>query len=74
MHLTPYPPPYRAFILWMWAEANDLAQMSAASSWRFSLESIVAGDEPRPERRGFADAEELLAYLQAEMRVHPPAG
>ncbi|HHY55419.1 MAG TPA: hypothetical protein GYA08_08280 [Chloroflexi bacterium] len=61
-------PSYHAFILRMWVEADDPAQTSAASPWRFSLEPIVAGDDLRLERRGFASAEELLAYLQTEMR------
>ncbi len=65
MNLTlSVPATYRAFILRMWAEADDLAQSPAETPWRFSLEVIGGQDETPPERRGFASAEELLAYLQ----------
>ena len=60
---------YRAFILRMWVEEGDL-QTPATVSWRFSLERIGQQDETPPARRGFASVEELLAYLQTEMR--PP--
>ncbi len=67
MNLTTYvPSTYRAFILRMWAE-EDARDAEAEQPWRFSLESIGALDTATPERRGFASAEDLLAYLQAEM-------
>jgi hypothetical protein len=65
MHRVTYPPStYRAFILRMWVEADDLAQSLTESPWRFSLEVIGGQDETPSERRGFASAEALLAYLQ----------
>lgn len=66
------PSTYRAFILRIWAEEGELTQ--AASPWRFSLEGIGMQDETPPERRGFVSAEELLAYLRAEMRARASTG
>ncbi len=55
-------PVYRAFILRMWVEADEL-QASPEPVWRFSLELIGAGSEPAAQRRGFASVSGLAAYL-----------
>jgi len=69
MSSIPYVPTYRAFILRMWTE-EDALEAAPESAWRFSLERIRAPEETPPERRGFVSTEELLTYLQVEMRTN----
>lgn len=64
---------YRAFILRMWTEERD-TQDRARSPWRFSLEPISTTEEARPDRpqrRGFANVDELLGYLLETMGLSP---
>lgn len=53
MAIPPPPPDYYAWLLRLWRE-------SARSVWRISLENVVTH-----ERKGFADLQELLLYLQS---------
>ena len=62
------PTGYRAFILRMWTE-EDALDAAPEPPWRFSLERIGTQDATAAERRGFASAEELLAYVQKLTRA-----
>lgn len=67
MEHTPPTPDYRAFLLRLWRE-------DAAAPWRCSLQTADA-----TERRGFADLQQLVAYLlgladEAGTQAHRPAG
>lgn len=54
------PPRYRSYLLTFWEERNRDAAEPAV--WRFSLEDPRTG-----QRRGFADLEAILGFLQAEL-------
>jgi hypothetical protein len=54
------PPRYRTYLLTMWEERSQ--DPTLPSTWRFRLE-----DSRRGWRRGFADAESLVAALEGEM-------
>jgi hypothetical protein len=55
--------PSRAFLLRRWQEAEGSA--GDAPTWRFSLTHI---DSTR-EKKGFADLEGVLAYLQQILKI-----
>lgn len=54
------PPIYHTYILCLWAERHP--GDSSPRSWRFSLENPEENS-----RRGFANLNDLISYLQAEM-------
>ena len=56
------PPQYRSYLLRFWRENLHKAADDARTVWRFSLE------DPRSGRRlGFADFEQLAAFLREQM-------
>lgn len=54
------PIDYRVYMLRFWLEGNQSAD--PAPAWRFSLEDPHTGD-----RFGFADCEDLYAFLDREI-------
>jgi len=64
--LTPAQPlRYLSYLLRYWEEREPKPGQPAM--WRFSLEDVETG-----ERRGFANLEALVAFLQAKMAPEPP--
>jgi len=55
------PPRHRAFLLRYWEERGQGAGRSVV--WRFSLEDAHTG-----QRRGFANLEEMVAFLRSQLR------
>ena len=53
-------PHYQAYILRLWQERPATSDQS--SVWRFSLE-----DTRTRQRRGFADLDKVLSYLQTQV-------
>lgn len=56
---------YLSYLLRYWEERGP--QPSQPAIWRFSLEDVETG-----ERRGFANLEALVAFLQTRMTSEPP--
>jgi len=55
------PPHYGAFLLRYWEERGQKTQHDTV--WRFSLEDAHTG-----RRRGFASLEQMIAFLQDQLR------
>ena len=60
MTLFDKPPHYRSYLLTFWEERSQ--DSKTRKVWRFSLEDPRTG-----QRRGFADLEAMVVYLEQEM-------
>lgn len=54
------PPRYRSYLLTFWEERSQSPEVAAV--WRFRLEDPRTG-----RRRGFANLEEVVAFIQTEL-------
>ena len=61
------PPRYQAYLLRFW-ETRSQEEHNGPAAWRFSLEHPHTG-----VRRGFADLEALMAFLESETGEDTPA-
>jgi hypothetical protein len=54
--------PYRAYLLRCWEESTSFSQ-AEEETWRFLVEEIFG----QKRRRGFADFEEVMAFLREQL-------